>query len=508
MRKMRKVVCMFLVAAVMLMLFMTGCGNSNTTTTATTTGSSTVATEPTKAPLAPYTIDWFMPGTMEKGLPAVSDEVNKYLKDKINATVNFNYIDWSTYPTKMKAMTAAGEKIDILFTAAWLAGVDYIGLVRSGAIIATNDLMDKFAPKTKELLGDMFINASKVDGKNYGIPCNKEKARAYCILYNKTMADKYSLDLSTVKTLKDLEPALEVIKQKEPDSVPFFGNFPYGLIPWASSAPQNDGIWSVGVINSEGKAVNQYETTEVKDLYDTMRELYTKGYEMKDMVQFMNKRDLLAKPGKVFAKLATGKPYVELEGAADQKANGWEQGVVFLTEPSMANADTMGSIQAISKNSNDAERSMMLLELVNTDKFLNNLINFGIEGVNYTKKSDNVMAMKAETGYNGPGAWMIGNQFLNYLTEAEPADKFEKYASFNANATPAPDLGFTYNGDAFKTESAKCDGVLKQYVEALAYGMIDPTKSLPELITKLKAAGSDKIVTELQTQFDAWKASK
>ena len=35
----------------------------------------------------------------------------------------------------------------------------------------------------------------------------------------------------------------------------------------------------------------------------------------------------------------------------------------------------------------------MFLELVNTDKYLNNLINFGVEGVDYEKVSDNVIKL-------------------------------------------------------------------------------------------------------------------
>ena len=34
---------------------------------------------------------------------------------------------------------------------------------------------------------------------------------------------------------------------------------------------------------------------------------------------------------------------------------------------------------------------MALLELFNTDKYLNNLINYGIEGTHYVKVSDNVI---------------------------------------------------------------------------------------------------------------------
>jgi putative aldouronate transport system substrate-binding protein len=83
-----------------------------------------------------------------------------------------------------------------------------------------------------------------------------------------------------------------------------------------------------------------------------------------------------------------------------------------------------------------------LLELFNTDKYLNNLINYGIEGTHYVKVSDNVIkAGLAVDQYNLGMQWMFGNQFINYLYSNEDPKKWDKFNAFNKAALPLKSLG-------------------------------------------------------------------
>ncbi|MCD6519221.1 MAG: DUF3502 domain-containing protein [Anaerolineae bacterium] len=42
----------------------------------------------------------------------------------------------------------------------------------------------------------------------------------------------------------------------------------------------------------------------------------------------------------------------------------------------------------------------------------------------------------------------------------------------------------------------------------MVYGLLDFEKILPEYIDRVKKAGADKVIAELQRQIDEWKASK
>ena len=174
----------------------------------------------------------------------------------------------------------------------------------------------------------------------------------------------------------------------------------------------------------------------------------------------------------------------------------------------MSNRETTGSMQAISRTSENPERALMFLELFNTDPVLNNLINYGLEGVHYEKVSDNVIkALPDSSKYASGLGWMYGNQLLNFLLDNEDPQKWAKFEAFNAAAKPTNSLGFVFNPDKVKTEIAQCASIWDQYMAPLETGTADPEVELPKAIQAFKEAGSDAIMAEKQAQLDAWKAA-
>jgi putative aldouronate transport system substrate-binding protein len=151
----------------------------------------------------------------------------------------------------------------------------------------------------------------------------------------------------------------------------------------------------------------------------------------------------------------------------------------------------------------------MFINMLHQDKYLNNLLNFGIEGVHYDKKSDNVIdTTKGAKNYNLGAAWMFGNQFLNYLLPNEDPQKWEKFKAFNNAGQASLALGFTFDSEPVKSEIAAVNNVNSQYIGALYTGSVDPNEVLPKYEAKLKDAGIDKIIAEKQKQLDAYLATK
>jgi len=143
--------------------------------------------------------------------------------------------------------------------------------------------------------------------------------------------------------------------------------------------------------------------------------------------------------------------------------------------------------------------------LFNTDEYFNNLINFGLEGSHYVKEGSNIIKPGPESDKYNPGTpWMFGNQFINYLWANEDPQKWDKFKSFNGDATGTNTLGFIFDPSKVKNEIAACNNVWGQYVPALETGTVDPDEYLPKAIAAFKEAGADKIVAEKQRQLDAW----
>ena len=102
---------------------------------------------------------------------------------------------------------------------------------------------------------------------------------------------------------------------------------------------------------------------------------------------------------------------------------------------------------------------------------------------------------------------MFGNQFLNFLNASEDPKKWEMFEAYNASATAAPDLGFIFDNKNVKTEQAACASAIKEFRPVVGCGAVDPTEYLAKLNDKLKQSGMDKLLAEMNTQFEAWKAA-
>ncbi len=465
------------------------------------------AEEPAASDLKPYELSLYYPGTPQKDEKVVEEALNVLLKEKINATIDIIPIDWGAWDDKMNLMIASREKADIIFTAQWNG---HAKNVAKGAFLDMGDLLAKHGQGAVAALDPAFLEGAKVNGKNYGLPANKELASVGGVVYNKKIADELGLDLSGVKTIADLTPILAQVKEKRPDLIPvysiggmfnshYFGNYDFlgdATIPGAIL--KDDTSTTVQAVE---------EMDRYKEYLAVARDWFTKGYINKDAATTQLSTADGWKAGNVFMTIEPLKPGKEVEVANAAGLTGQLEQIV-LTNKTIATSETAGSMLGISSTSEDPERAMMFINLLHTDKEVNNMLNFGIKDVHYTLNGEIMTATDKTADYAPGSAWMFGSMFLNYLWDSEDPDKWAKYTEFNQNAIVSPGLGFVFDSEPVKAEVGAMANVIKQYQRALETGSVDTDKVLPEYLAALKAAGLDKVIAEKQKQFDAFLASK
>ncbi|MDF2926386.1 MAG: sugar transporter substrate-binding protein [Paenibacillaceae bacterium] len=487
---------------------LTGCGNDDSSvgspspaaSSAASPAASAAATKaPSAADLKPVELSIYYPGgTEQKDQTLVEAELNKLLKDKINATVKIFPVDWGSWTQKMNLMVAGNEPFDLVYT----AGSDnYSGKVAAGSFMDLTSLIDQYGQELKKNIDPLLLEGTKINGKNYSVPVQKEIAASQGLFINKSFVDKYGFDISKIKTLKDLEPMLQTIKEKEPATVvPFWATtnvtalLPYEVVG-AKQIP--------GVIDRNGgtKVINQWETPEAKELFQLMHSWNTKGYFQKDPTT-QTDSTAYKKAGTLFSTHSSLKPGADKESSAGLNYE-WVQ--VELLSPYVAANGLTGAMTSISRTSKNPERAMMLINLLHTDKQVLNTLVWGIEGTHYTKTGDNIIKKTdASNSYNPGINWKFGNQFLNYLWENEDPKKWDNFKTFNKNAQISKILGFTYDAEPVKNEESAIVNLYKPYVDAMSAGVLDPEKGISEYSDKLKKAGLDKVLAEKQKQVDAF----
>lgn len=513
-RKRSRVVCLIVTTIFIFGSMLVGCGakNVNPGNTAITQGSinETTSTTTQEAKLDPVDLTWYYGGTTQTDIQSVQDEMNKILKEKINATINLKYFDWGSYDQKMNVINAASENYDICFTASWQA-INYYNNVAKGYYLPLDDLLAKYAPNTKAQIPDKIWNAAKIKGKIYGLINYQICAMTNGFTIQKRYVDKYGIDVSKINKFEDLTPVLDILKTKEkldtPIQIDRTGLEQFLIVSFGFD--EIGGRHSPGVASftdSTCKVINQFDTPEYKAHFALMRDWYNKGYIKKDIAAISD-ISTLQKAGKVaIGMMGTYVPGTE---AITKAANGgYDVLAVKLSKSYLTSSGCTASLNAISTNSKNPERSMMFLELINTDKQLYNLICFGIEGKHYTKISDDTVESVANSTYNPNTDWMFGNQFNGFFRKGQDPGVWDQTKQLNADATPSPLLGFSFDPSNIKNEAAQCQSVLDEYLPGLLTGTNDPDRKLPEFLDKLKAAGSDKIIAEKQRQIDEWLKTK
>ena len=86
----------------------------------------------------------------------------------------------------------------------------------------------------------------------------------------------------------------------------------------------------------------------------------------------------------------------------------------------------------------------------------------------------------------------------------------KKIVEYNNSAILPEHMGFVLNTDPITNEIAACSNVISEYASTLARGQYDSQDAVNQAVDdfnqKLKDNGVDRILTEVQSQLDAWSA--
>lgn len=486
---MKKIMTSFLASA-MLVSALAGCSGNKTAK----------MEDPNTVPEDTYEIQWYLMCDPQNDVSSVEEAINDYLKDKINATVKLNCLSSGQYTQKVGTMINAGEYFDLAFVARWAC--DYIGNARSGAFYDLTDYLDTYLKDTAELIGEENLEYSYVDGRLYALPVYKEMATQYGWMYRKDIADKYNIDMTKYKSFEELEPVLKQIKENEPDM-----KYP---IDWANGSGEpavliqtECGVFKDG--SYDNKAVNIYETDEFKNACNVARDFYLKGYVRPDV---LTATDQIArmKEGKTFVMMQPLKP-----GKVQEVFNGskYEFEQAAVTEPMIDYLAGTGSMQAVSATSKNPARVMRFLNLLNTDKYLKNLVIHGIEGKHYTKIDENTVEPIEKSGYDlYRDSWSIGNVFLDYLTKDDDPDKYEKLKQFNEEAVDSQVNRFLpkeITDQSIKQRKIDISATIDNYKKQLVMGAVDVDKTLAELNEQLKKVGLEEDLEYINKEYSEFQ---
>ncbi len=500
-------------ATAMAASMLAGCGDTKATTTpdssapaATTEGSAAASTDAPKGDpveIAIWRDSFNLNDPDDAHVNEVADAINEYIKDKINVKVTLTDIGNPEYPEKANLALGNGE-INLLWTAHWTGAVRCDELYKQNACYDITDLIKGTA--LYETMPEWVWDASSYYGKNYFVPCYKEAAEGYNLMFRQDLVDKYGWDLSTVKSYKDIEPMLADCKA-EGIKYPYLTQRTGLFYRWYMDSYDffsQDCLLAID--RATDTVVNPAATADYKEFNTIMCDWGQKGYISEDDATKTTPEATTSTQDWGISFWTDIPNNASAEGRYGQKL-----AMVKVTEDWAHSNSTIGSCFAVTSacTEEQAKACVEFLELLYTDKALADLYTYGIEGVDYDRV-DGKVQKKGDLYSHDP--WDSCNQMCVSLTVSDPDNLAELYDDFNSNkAVVSQASGFRFDKSSIEAEYVACTNVYNQFGYMLENGAYSPDEvdaKLAEYQAALDEAGYQKILAEAQSQYETWKSTK
>ncbi|MGF7143540.1 putative aldouronate transport system substrate-binding protein [Anaerotaenia torta] len=448
-------------------------------------------------------------------------EVNKILKDKINATLVLKNMSLSDYSTKYALTIAGGENIDLIYTSTWAF---YQSEASKGAFAEiTDQVLADYMPQHKAGQSEASWGQAKIGDKIYFVPCNMANVSANAILIRGDLREKYGLE--PLKSLADLEAYYAAVAADPDSGVSFAYNASQNNDTSKNIELYAENDW----VRIEGTLVNYisykysdqvsaedlfwiYGTEEYLNYAKLMKKWADEGFWSRSAIA--NATDV--KEAYLNGTSASFSQNLGTVGAVASEVEKnhpeWKPEIYDLNpEANRFFAAYTGDGVAVLANSQNQARAFMALDLLKFDKDLYYLVRHGIEGVHYKVVSDGIWAPGDDMSKNPFGngfSWGLKNNIYEMNREDTFADQVNIADQWKLKAVEGPTAAFSFNDANVKNELASLQSVYTQYAPLLDLGLVeDVEKTLAEFNKQAEAAGLQKIMDEVKVQVAAYLES-
>lgn len=470
----------------------------------------------------PVSLKMYLLGDRTADFDKVYEEVNKILQEKLNATVQVEFLSWSEHDTKYSLLFAGAEDFDLIFTAS--AWAHYESTTAMGGFHPlTEDFVKTYAPDIWNVVPEMAWEQANIDGNPYMVPNYQNEFGANVIAIRGDLMEKYGF--SDITSWEQLLEFYEQVAANEPGVSPL-GTQGGGLLysymldqklDTIGGAPTELFLYNCLALDdlSISYALDSEPFVSYLKLAKTM---YDKGFWSPDSLATTEERQdgfLNGTAASMIWNIGTAKNYAQ---QANREHPEWKCTIIDVS-PNVQKAVNpyINNGVAINASSKNKERAMMVLNEFYTNPAVQDLTALGIEGVHWKAVGDDAYTLldaNANYGADSNCNWGWINSEIKRKQYNENPDEVDKKVdaileSWNANVkTDHPYDGFSFNNSNVTSEKAAVDTVIAQYYTPLTLGMAgDVDTAMEELRTQLNKAGIQNIYDEIKKQAEEFVAN-
>ncbi len=476
--------------------------------------------------LAEITVSfWSLAGVPDDANKAmVEDAINEITEAEINTTVHLNIMDVGSYIPNgaMANGVANGEDFDLVLTAAALSG-HFNVMMSNGMLMPITDLLDEYAPELMATIPEGYLDATTKDGEVYAVPSYSNKVQSMFLNVRNSALDAANVDINSIKTIEDLDKLLYAIKETSPDLIPLSGasftinmtypGFSFGsgdaVATWDAMGESTAVAAAVYHDDDTHTAVSRYESEDFKKDIEYLKKWYDDGLVDKDVATDSATGAAITDKDNVACDIYVGQEDIAATRCAQADAS-----YVKIAEGIVGTGAMQQFTWALPVSCDEPEAAVKFMNLIYTNEDIINLLNYGIEGTHYVKKDDGTIGFPEGVTQENAGYYMgnltalIGNGFLSLPWEGADPNSREIGKKEMDSAKYSPLIGFSLDTAALgDTYTALCPIANQEYGPALFCGSA-PDGYYEEFIKKMKDAGLDSYLEQVNAQIQAWLAEQ
>ena len=472
----------------------------------------------------PVELTMYLLGDRATDFDRVYEEVNRILKEEINTTLNVKFLSWSEHDTKYSLLFSSGEDFDLIFTASnW--GHYETTAAKKGFYELTEDFVQTYAPELWETVTDDAWNQAKIDGKIYMVPANVKEYEEAVVGVRGDLMEKYGFE--DITSMEELECFFDQVAENEEGVSPLATQG--AALQWPSllygrgrnvvrGVPSI--LFTYEYVNPDNLEIEYLvESPDFLEYAKEMKEWYEKGFWSADAISSTDTPYDNWIQGKSAAMAWNLGSVVTYGQEMNKNHPEWKADFIVLQpDQPKAMSPYINNGMAINAASKNKERAMMVLNELMTNKEIQNITAYGLEGTHWEAEGDMEYLPISENSsrYPADGScnWGWGNQEIkrtlhvledDYLTQKMNATR-EQWDENTKNSHILS--AFAFNEENVKSEAAVVNTVVSQYFMPISLGMVDDVDAaVEEFAQKLKEAGIDKIYEEVKKQTAEFAAA-
>ena len=462
--------------------------------------------------LEPVTLHFIFYGDKKSATDEVWDAIADYTRDTLNCDFDVQFIAGSDYKNKLTVMAATGDTWDMNFDSNW-TGI--YQMMAKDAYMNLDELLPEYAPDLYAKYEETgILDSAKNKGHIVCLPWTMTMNNRPFIQWRGDLAEKAGIevDKDNLNDLEGVDKLLYQLKEAYPDKYIIES---CGLVSAGWMSVDDDMGLYIDLSDPECKVVPAEEIPDYVEGCEYAQKWQEDGIIWKDILTDNLDKNSLINEGKLLTKWGThefahsNRPWVE-EGAY------WDYTEIY-SDRLYANRTPLANAMAISATSENPERTLMFLNMLENDETLYDMVQYGIEGKTYVLNGEEAAYPEgmdgASSNYMGwGGQWALWKPQFMRPTESYSEGFWEEEAAYAASSDKnivSPLEGFSFDATNVTTEVAQRNQIFGDANKLLKVGLAgDADEAIEKLKSDSESAGFDAVLEEFQKQIDEFLAAK